>query len=435
MPGFIDSIRDRIARFQHRADEATAPALFAGYLFFSLVLLLLTAGADLGTIAVKANNRTKGFFWELNWGLNHVLLIPVGLFCCALVLREVRRQIDKISGAHMAVDGTFHEIPLDDLRSDWLRARPGPWWFGIVVGLSFLEAWIEWWVGSCGPVFGFRPAEMLESTGWTAGALLDPTISKFANVSLSFVAFTAQGFVVAVFCYTVVVVLGFANWIYEYADSSQRRIVPNTASGDVRRGFEEFEPLMFRLLYMALVFTFVVFTIRMQIVYNFSKSDLPTALDFVLRDMASGFFVKIGEVLQGKQTDLDLFAVSLPPAFGTIIACTAMIVLVSLVTMIPTSILSSLARESRRTMIACLGKTECPACSAQEISKDECARRLDGMDFWPMRYPRQMELVAYVVFSLFCFLFYKFTVVLFGVFVMRLVIVAYKGLTSRVPAN
>jgi hypothetical protein len=429
------TLRAGIEWLQAKFDSASPPALFAGYLLFSVLMVIATSACGLGQFPVQVHEgqtRTKGFFWELNWGLNHLLFIPVGLFCCSLVNREISRQLGRISGAHMAVDGAFKEMPLADIQKDWEDIRPGPVWFCVIVAIAMIASWVEWWAGSLGQALGFIPQEPLENIGWTNAAVVDPNISKVANVFLSFLAFTAQGFDVGFFCYTVSIVLAFAIWIYRYDDTSERKIIPNVASADVRRGFEVFEPLMLRLLCMALAFTFVLFLIRMQIIYNSSPSPTSTALEFVLKDVVAGFFVDMKAVFLGQQNEL--FEISLAPVYGMVIACVAMVVIVSLVTVFPTLILFFLAQGSRDALKTCLEQPKCPPCTARGMVKADCAERLKNIDFWPMRYPRPIELLAYIVFAAFCFIFYKFTVALLGVLVMRLVYMVYKVITQSVPA-
>ncbi|MBI3861510.1 MAG: hypothetical protein HY290_06415 [Planctomycetia bacterium] len=426
-------IRQLIEWVQARFDSALPPALFAGYLFFSVLMVVSTAATGLGAfpLTVEQELRTKGFFWEINWGLNHLFLVPPGLFCCALVLREIGRQTERISSARMAVDGTFTDIPLAEIQKDWSRVRPGAIWFGTIACISFLVSWGEWWIGSAGPIFGYIEREPIERIGWTAAATVDPNINRTINALLSFLAFTAQGFITTYFCYTVAIVLGFATWIYRYDDAAERKLIPDVKSDDIRRGFEVFEPLMLRLLCMALTFTFVLFSIRMQIIYNSSKSPAETSLVFVLQDVVNGFFTNMQDVFAGRQNDL--FEISLAPVYGMVIACTAMVVVVSVVTIFPTVILYFLARDSRDSLRRCLAQAVCPPCNSRNMSQEDCAKRLQTMDFWPLRYPRPMELLAYIVFAAFCFVFYKFTVVLFGVIVMRLVHVVYLTLTKNVP--
>ncbi len=114
--------------------------------------------------------------------------------------------MERMSAAHMAVDGEYNELPLSEIKEDWEGFRPGPVLFGSnIVSLAFIQGWSEWWIGSAGPILGFLPGEPLQSIGWTSGALVDPNISKAANVMLSFLAFSAQAFVTTCFCYTVAV--------------------------------------------------------------------------------------------------------------------------------------------------------------------------------------------------------------------------------------
>jgi hypothetical protein len=416
---------------QRHINALSPPVLFTGYLFYGAVMLVVTAACNLATIPI-GEERIKGYFWELNWGVNHLVIIPVALFCSALVLRQVQIQLPRIAAAHMVVDGHYNPLPESTLREDWNRYQIGPFWFTTILLLAFSASWWEWFDGSYFPITHSNTSQPLggrDNPGWTAGALYNPTgIPRLPNLVMSFIAFTAQGFVTTLFCYVFGTVLAFSMWIYSYSGVEDRKLVPNVSSLDIRRGFEEFEPLVFHLLWLGVAFTFVFFFIRIQSVYDYSDSHAKTVFGFILEDVVKGFFGNILAIFKGEQ--LTLFDVGKAHNYSTIIACAGMLAMIAVVVIIPTLILDLLARQSQDSMRECLSMENCPPCTERRLSKTTCKRRTVDMDFWPLRYPRPMELLAYVIFAAFCFFFYKFTLLLFGLLVMRMVRVVYKGLTT-----
>lgn len=414
-------------RWTHqKIDRAPPPVLFVGYLFFGVVMLLATAVLNMATIDVGGEApRLKGYWWELNWGVNHLILIPVGLFCSALVLRRLRDQVTRISALGMVVDKHFKALNSKTVVQEWERYRPGPVWFSIIAVVSFSASWWEWVDGSFAPLMGIGGRD---NPGWTSGALLNPSISRWANLILSFLAYTAQGFVATLFCYVFASVLASSIWIYSYSDAEERKLVPNIGSLDIRRGFEEFEPMVFSLLYMAMSFTVVLFFIRIESLYDYSASTARSVFHFILEDVVTGFFVSVSSLFRGGQREL--FDVGMASNYSTVIVCAAMSVILAMVLVIPTLILSLLARQSRDSLVQCLALDECPPCAARKLEKGTCEERARSMDFWPLRYPRPMELLGFVVVAGFCFFFYRFTFLLFGALVIRMVWIALKGLRT-----
>jgi len=157
----------RIRSLQDRYDSALPPGLFAGYLFFTVFMIIATAAFQLlqFPVATPVGIRIKGFFWEFNWGINHLFFIPIGLTCCALVIREVRRLAGRLCDAGMLVDEDFRALERESVERDWKAYRPGPKLFGAIFGLSFFEAYWEWYIGSLGPIYGFIEAPEPEFRG------------------------------------------------------------------------------------------------------------------------------------------------------------------------------------------------------------------------------------------------------------------------------
>jgi hypothetical protein len=445
---FLRSVGAMISRVQRRLRWASPPALLTGYLFFAVIMIVATAVTDLAIIRVGQGGITKGFWFELNWGLNHLIVIPLALFCSARVLRSVASQPAKLAEANMAVNKDFEPKTPDSLWNDWWQHDIGPWWFAIIALLAFGMSYWEWVNGSLLPILRFpanSPPSVQRDLGWTTGHLLAPDkVHKLPNLVLSFAAFTAQGFVVMVFGYVFGTVLAFSIWIWGYAEEPEgspqpspgsteepwKGLVPNLDSKeDTRRGFEQFEPLVLNVLWTGLAFAFVLFFIRIQSVYDYDTSprNTSTVFDFIIEDVVKGFFTNIADIFKG---ELTIFTVGNATNFGNMIVSAAMCVIIAIVIIFPTLILSIAARQSRESLRRCLRQTNCPPCVSHSMKNEEAEQLIGNMDFWPVRYPQPMELLTFVVFAGFCFLFYKFTFLLCGILIIRLVQQVYKGLTT-----
>lgn len=433
--GFLDrglrGLRDALDRAYRAVDEASPVGLLLRYLFFAAALFIATAATGLLSIRpqVAGADRLKGFGWELNWAPNHLVAVPVALFCCGLVLREIARVVRDLCMSGMVIDRDFAPIPPDLLLEDWERRRIGPFWFGVIALLAFGMSWGEWFYGSFGPIVKRSLVESTKVMGWTTGAALDPSINRWLNAALSFVAFSAQGFIITVLIYTVGTLLAFSEWLFGHD------VVPDLSSRDDRKrmGFERFEPLILRFFLMALAFVVSFFLIRIQSLYDASDSAAGTAYEFALDDVVKGFFAEFEGIFRGRMPEL--FVIGNARNYSTIVVSAACSVLLMVALILPNLILSLLAYQGRELMLRCVRGASCPPCDSRGLSRDACEARLSEMDFWPLRYPRPVELLAYVVFAGFCFFFYKFTLLLLGALIIRMIAVPYRTLVKQTGSD
>ena len=427
------------------------PVLWAGsYFFFAVILFFAAVSAGLGALDLKGDwknpaehatrvkpeglpsievtpdgpaptVRKKGFGWEMNWGIHHLAVIPVVLLCSGLVLRMIPDVASDVIASGMLVDGQYHPIPPDRAEEDWRRMRIGPFLFGAMGVLALAMSWGEWVVGSLVPIATMKSPEPHADWGWTAGRLIDPSVSPVVNAALSFVAFTAQAYIIMFFFYTLAMILAFCNWLFSYT------IVADLSSQDHRMGFERFQALIYRFLWFALAFLVSFFCIRIQSLYNVSESLDETVYEFALTDIRTGFLSGAEEIFRGHFSGL------LDPGratnYSTQVVCLACVVLLMLALVLPTLILSVLAYDARANLHKCLGNQTCPPRDSREMKTDDCRVMLKGMSIWPLRYPGPIELLCFIVFSAFCFFFYKFTFVLIGLLAFRMVGVVWKAMT------
>lgn len=135
-------------------------------------------------------------------------------------------------------------------------------------------------------------------------------------------------------------------------------------------------------------------------------------IDFAQNELWAGFIGGIKGLFQ--QGSGDLFAVGNDLTFSIVMAGAAMGMTVVTAFLIPAIVVRQAAVSSRDRM----------------IEKDPAAsQKLQGMVFWPIRYPRPLQLLLLIVLASSCFIFYRLTLGLIGVIIALAVMEFYKAVT------
>jgi hypothetical protein len=373
--------------------ENIPPALVAAISMLAGVLLLV------GSVAAHANkavfsgmDKTLGYFYEVNWSVNYVVAIPVALYFCASGLNTIRSVIGNISRAGMIVgpDGAGRDCAY--LLEDWHKVLKRFVYVGIVLALVAIGiSWREWFQD-----FSYDPhldsAAVMKLTGLLPGWNLAPTVNgtqffRAARV-FGFLAFTMQGLVASCYILFICVIYAFATWIYRFTlDSTQDELVPDTSSPDPRMGFERFEPLIETLLSLAIAFFVVFYLTRLDNAYV--PADAHGFGEFVRTDLWYGFINGIGGLFKGKG---DLFYPGKDLTNAIVIVGAGLGIAVVTGFLFPAVIVRQAAMSSR----------------------DRMTTPPKGMIFWPLRYPKPVQLILLITLASACFVFYRLTLVIVG---------------------
>jgi hypothetical protein len=206
-----------------------------------------------------------------------------------------------------------------------------------------------------------------------------------------FFAFTAQGLVAGFYILFICVIYGFATWIYGFTrDSTQDELVPDFESPDPRKGFERFEPLIETLLSAALAFFVVFYLTRLDNEFVLSSSQ--GFGEFIRSDLWYGFINGIAGLFKGKG---DLFYPG-------------------------KDVTNAIAMVGAGLGIAVVTGFLFPAVIVRQAaisSRDRAKRPPEGMTFWPLSYPKPVQLILLIVLASACFVFYKLTLAIVGVII------------------
>ncbi len=376
--------------------ENVPPALVAALALLTGVLLIIGSVLSHTNKAVFSQiGKTLGYFYEVNWSVNYVVAIPVALYFCASAMNAIRHVIGELSKSKMIVGSDGEPRDRVYLLNDWHRMLKRFLYVGLVLALLAMAiSWREWSLN-----FAYDPTldikAVMKNTGLLPGWNLAPTVngSQYFRPAkaFAFFAFTAQGLVASFYILFMCVIYGFATWIYRFTrDSTEDELVPDTKSSDPRKGFERFEPLIETLLSLALAFFVVFYLTRLDNEYVLSDSQ--GFGEFIRSDLWYGFINGIGGLFKGKG---DLFYPGKDLTNAIVMVGAGLGIAVVTGFLFPAVIVRQAAISSR----------------------DRMERPPEGMVFWPLRYPKPVQLILLIVLASACFVFYKLTLAIVGVII------------------
>jgi hypothetical protein len=231
-----------------------------------------------------------------------------------------------------------------------------------------------------------------------------------------FFAFTAQACVASAFLIFVTVVLAFASWIFHFTSNRvNEELVPDLRSTDTRLGFERFEPLVVNLLFASLFFFGVFFLTRLDSAFVWSPHT--TIFDFAAKDLGEGF------VSRDSNQKIPHGPLELPNGrigYSIMAVGTGMGVTLFMAFLVPSFILWRSAQTSCTRAIA--NQSNLHLAQSAGLTDEQVQKKLVGMTFWPLKYPRPAELMLFLLLGGACFVYYDLTLFLIGACIGRAVL-------------
>src|SRR6266536_4160699 len=157
--------------------ENVPPALVAGFSMLTGVLLIVGSVVSHTDKAVfSAPDKMLGYFYEINWSVNYVVIIPVALYFCATAMNGIRHVIAELAKHKMVIGKGGVARERTYLLEDWHRIARRAIYIGLVLGLlALIISWREWLLN-----FAYDPALDLplikQQTGLLPGWNLAPVV-------------------------------------------------------------------------------------------------------------------------------------------------------------------------------------------------------------------------------------------------------------------
>ena len=378
---------------------------------------MLVGSMLLGLSEISTPHKELGYFYEINWSLNYLIVIPTALYFCSSTINGIPDTLRSLVRAHMIVRGDDgRPIEADEAITKWHEYGRFAMTASIVLIVFSLAVSLREWNLACRFPLGFSTLTMIPAAdrplpGWSLAAILDPHVSRKANIWFGLAAYLTQGFVAGLFLSYVCIVIAFASLVYSYTTSStSAELLPDVLSVDSRRGFDRFESLIENLLCSTIAFFGVFFLTRLDHLFLYSSQE--SILVFLKDSIAQGFFTGIKEIFTKGNPQLFEAGGNLDPS--TVLVGAAAFVMVVTAFLIPASILRQAAARSRDRFKDFVSDPGSSIKSPAGISIEECEKRLDSMAIWPLRYPKPVQLLGIAAVALGSFVFYRLTLLFVG---------------------
>jgi len=409
--------QDFFVRFLGRLESFPPNIVMAAFFFVGLLLMLGSFVLGLSSVVDMSTGKEYGYVYEINWGFNYVVLVPIAVYFCTAALNSIHQTIIKVADSRMIVTENGELLDRSSLNPSWqgYGRRAIQVWF-VLVFLVGIAVGAEWWHSCIFPLH-LTEAQLLafktEFPGWTLSPYFSHgQIHPFTTVAFGAFAFCAEGAVASVFLLFISVIFAFATWVFGYTNEDvPAELFPNPRSGDLRRGFECFQLFIENLLLATVGLCLVFFMTRIQSV--FVDSDSKSVMSFIAGDIGRGFFQGLKELVKAGDTGLFATGKNLGYSIAMVGSATALSITTGFLT--PSTIVRQAAMRAKDRLKDWAPHHEEAVQKLYGLSPQDAIGKLDEMVFWPILYPAPVQLLLFAVLAAGCFVFYKLTLVLVGV--------------------
>jgi len=398
------------------------PALsFALFCLIGLITMMISFVAHTNAVTDTRTEKLFGYLYEINWGVNFILVIPVAVYFCTAAINGMSQVITELGQARMIVRDDGTAASAEEIRNSWYSYGHRALQAAVVLGaVAVIASLLEWWRDCIRPLaytsLASIPAMSMPTSGWNLAALLSGgQVSPRGVAAFGLLAFAGQAAVATAFLAFITLVLAFASWIFQYtSDESSWELFPNPGSSDTRRGFEHFEIFIENLLLAALALFVVFFMTRLQFLYNDSSAH--SIISFTSQDIAKGFFQGLKKL--AIDADPGIFAVGRRITYSTAMVGAAAGVTVILAFLVPAIVVRQTAMRSRSRLVDWMTRHPDAISPLFGVAPADAKKNLEAMEIWPMRYPKPIQLLIFVSVAALCFVCYKFALILIGTFLL-----------------
>jgi hypothetical protein len=401
-------------RFVQAVEEMSPAIPLVVCLMWGLALVLLSFPFHLAMF--HSGSQWFGWVHEFNWSATFAFFIPFSLFFSCATFTAIPQVITTLAKGQMIRDANGQLCDPAALIAIW-RRRAGRTarLAAVIAAVGFLVSWGMAWRFTVVPNFF---THHIDTASWQGATVLGaPGASPIGTAIFGFLAYTSQGAAIACFCYYVLMIFTFANWIYDYTRFDEGpALYPDIAERDLRFGFERFGPVIENVLLASLAYFFQFFMTRLYYIYVGDKS-ASSMVDIITRTIGSGFVRDVSALFLKADPSLFDFGGSLH--FQNTVMSFAMLIVVISATLVPMVIVRDAASRSRVRLQEAIQHNPDTAREWYGLDAAEAQTRLDSMIFWPIRYAKPMELLLLIFLATACFFAYKLFLILIGFILYR----------------
>ena len=200
-------------------------------------------------------------------------------------------------------------------------------------------------------------------------------------------------------------------------------LLPDLRSDDRRLGFQALEPLVINMLYAGLAYYAVFFTTRVHFLFA-AQHVYPDVYGYVSNEVLLGLVADIKAIATGRAADV--LAIGPLQEMSPMVSALALFALLLLAVLVPILVLRQAAQRASARHRAFLDEGSARVVGVGRPSVEEQRAKLGAMRVWPLEYPREVMLIAFVAATAAAFVFYRLTFVLVAALLAQAVVAVHR---------
>lgn len=402
-----------------------------------MMISIASFPTHLAFVSYDAGNglmKQVGFIPSLNWSIVLVSLFPTAIYTALRSCRQLNKTILSLPNVRMLATKDWQPAKPADaemlLAQVWSAAAPvGIIFFlaGLCVGFWDYKAVVLDALLSGALPIAPGDADFVKELDWSIAALFGPISddavpSVTANLVFSSVAYLLLFVQLSLLLSFYGLLIGLSVVLSRLSDDALPvRLIPDVTSSDRRRGFQRYSTFFLGVLSVSLIAYLCCYLMRVQNLFLRDRTygrldqmifnDLSSILsDRVgLFDDLPSFFSELSEALF--QFSDAIFMTGNLADTQAYLGIGLILILVFLIVLAFFSILRGTAEESRQLVHQEieLGDAKPRIEQFYGLSAPTVMARVepDGMDEWPLKWPKLNAFIAYMALGLACFFFIR----------------------------
>ncbi len=358
-------------------------------------------------LLVKHISKEVGYLAAPNWTFYSVTILPVIIVCSTIIWSSMPRVLESLSTAGMIRLPNFKRVDSDTLLASWERRRKGMsiLFFAITI-VVMIFVMKDWWTVVARPILhpdilnGIKLNDSELEYDWSVSCLYkNSPVYCDQLLVFGFVAYVLiPGLGTALAFSTAICALFFVTFICGFSgNSGEWQLVATPLDHDKRGGFGRFARLFTALIILSISVVLGCILMIMQNAYL--RDPLKNSiLDMVTGDATAAFHsqhVEVGEaihtgILEWLFRPTMILLQNPQTSFGVLITAFVVIAVLG----VSWGLLRTTAKSAQERALEHASELA----SEYKLSKRTMADRLNHIDFWPVGWLKQNQLI----FLMFC---------------------------------
>lgn len=392
--------------------------------------------------------KQVGYVWAINWSISLIIGFPAMFFFIRVAVRAANTSWDEMINRRMIVSESWAPLKRPDVSEHIERLRHQTAQIGsIVVLITLLWAVLEWYfVSGQHHIFGSLPLTgEFDELDWSVAAVLteagrQDVGMRIANGIFSLVVYLILGAYLAVVFSFYAFIVAYSSLVLKLDGRGGRqlthRLIPDPDDEDSRRGFNSFERMFHRTLWVTLIgFLLGYFSHTQNLYLREFNVNYPNIGAFIMGDLSDGILAVFGGnfLEDGGELIVKLLEPGLNVNFTSGLVTFVVVGIFALILLALAWTLKDSAERARGDLSVYLHNSNSQPLLFTDISRKECLKRISPKEMvtWPLGWPSLRQLVIGLVFGALCIVFYRLGLFFAGVLLGRIIWIVFKSAIGR----